>query len=71
MKVHFTEVFNVNSNGISPRIPVKIGGISMGPGVTFGGGVSFGNVNLGQHINHYLEVEKMLDGVIEIKGIYN
>lgn len=71
MKVHFNELFSVENGMVQPKTPVHINGITMSPGVSFGGGVSLGGVDLTQFINKYIEVEKMADGVYDIKGFYN
>lgn len=65
----FSEIFNRNSGSISPRIPVRIGGVTLGPGVTFGKGVSFSGVDLSQYIDKDIAgfVE---NGVFIIKGFY-
>ncbi|MEQ8925978.1 MAG: hypothetical protein RLO81_09220 [Fulvivirga sp.] len=66
----FSDVFNVENGRITPRIPVQIGGITMGPGVSFSSGVSFSGVDLSKHVNHdiagYAE-----NGVFIIKGFYS
>ena len=68
-KYRFNDVFLVENGRISPRIPVRIGGVTMGPGVSFGGGVSFSGINLSQYIKKdiagYIE-----NGVFIIKGFY-
>ena len=68
-RYRFNDVFIVNNNMISPRIPVQIGGITMGPGVTFEGGVFFSGVDLSQQIGRDIDgyVE---NGVFVIKGFY-
>ena len=71
MKIHFKDIFSVTPNGISPRTPMRIRGVVIGPGITFGGGVSFGGINLGQYVNNYLEIEQTSDGLVELIGIYN
>jgi len=54
--VKYEQVFNINSNKtISPRIPVRIGGVTMGPGVSFGSGVAIGGVNLFDFINRNIQ----------------
>lgn len=66
----FNDVFHVENGRISPRIPVQIGGVTMGPGVSFGRGVSFSGVDLSQHVGKdiagYIE-----NGVFIIKGFYS
>lgn len=66
----YHDVFQINTNGsISPRVPVSIGGISMGPGVSFGNGVFFSGINLANFVNNdiqgYIE-----NGVLIITGFY-
>ena len=54
--VQYRQIFNVYPNGmITPRIPVRIGGVTMGPGVRFGGGVLVGGVNLHAYSNRNIE----------------
>ncbi len=69
-RFRYNEVFHVESGRISPRIPIQIGGVTMGPGVSFGGGVMFSGVNLAEHvgkdISGYIE-----NGVLIIKGFYS
>jgi hypothetical protein len=69
-KYRFYDVFLVQNGRISPRIPVKIGGVTMGPGVSFGGGVSFSGVDLSQYLGKdiagYIE-----NGIFIIKGFYS
>ena len=58
VRVSFWSVFNRNADGsITPKVPVTIGGISMGPGVSFGGGVSFSGVDLAALAGRDLEAE--------------
>ena len=65
----FSDIFNVDRGRISPRIPIRIGGVTMGPGVSFGGGVSFSGIDLSQYVGKdiagYVE-----NGVFIIKGFY-
>lgn len=69
MRMHFSELFNIQNGAIVPRFPISIGGVTMTPGVSFGGGVSFSGVDLSQHTNSYFNVE-VQNGVHVIKGIY-
>lgn len=71
MKVHFSELFSVQDGMVQPKTPVHINGVTMGPGVFSGAGVSFGGVDLTQFIGRHLEVERMSNGVYDIKGYYN
>lgn len=70
MRVSFDEVFRSNPNGsFTLKVLVIIGGVSMGPGVAFTPGVSFFGIDITQYAGHDLDVEKLPDGSIEIKGI--
>ncbi len=72
MRMSFDELFQRNADGmISPRVPVHINGVTMGPGPGSGGGVSFGGVDLPQFMGKDLDVEVREDGVHVIKGAYN
>lgn len=72
MKVNFSELFNVSNGMITPKTAIRIGGVTMNPGVSFnaGGGVSFGGVDLSQYIGKVLEVNRTSDNVYEITGYY-
>ena len=71
MRVPFSQVFTQNQDGTyTPKLRVKIGGVTMGQGVSFSSGVSFAGVDLAQHASKDLEVEQYADGTVEIKGFY-
>lgn len=71
MRVSFDQVFQTNPNGsITPRCGVRIGGVTMGPGVTFTRGVSFSGVDIANYEGHDLEVEKQEDGTVVINSVY-
>jgi len=71
MRVKYSEVFEQNSNGsFTPRVVVRIGGVTMGPGVAFSQGVSFSVIDIAKLARKDLEVEQYPDGVVEIKGVY-
>lgn len=54
--VRYDQVFTVNPNNtITPKLPVRIGGVTMGPGVSFGAGVFIGGVNLFDYRGRELE----------------
>lgn len=69
MRINFSQLFNINNGAISPKVPIQIGGVTMGNGVSFGGGVRFSGVDLFQHIGKDFEVEEV-NGVYILKGIY-
>lgn len=56
---------------ISPKVPIHVNGITMGPGVGFGGGVSFGGVDFTSFVGKYLEVNvDHVNQVNIIVGVY-
>jgi len=70
-RFRYVDIFKVELDGrISPRIPVRIGGITMGPGVSFGGEVISSGVDLAKHLGKdiagYVE-----NGVLVITGFYS
>ena len=69
MRMHFSELFDIQGGAIVPRFPINIGGVIMTPGVSFGSGVSFSGIDLSQHTNSDFDVE-VQDGVHIIKGIF-
>ena len=72
MRMSFDELFQRNADGmISPRVPVHIGGVAMGPGVAIGGGESIDGVDLSQFVGRDFDVEVREDGVRMIEGVYN
>lgn len=71
MRVRFSDLFSIEGGAIAPKTAIHINGITMTPGISFGGGVSFGGLDLTQHIGQDVEVERMPDGVYDIKGFYN
>jgi len=71
MRVSFDEVFQTSPDGaITPKATVTIGGVTMGPGVTFTRGVVFSGVDIANYEGHDLEVEKQADGAVVINGVY-
>ncbi len=71
MRMTFDELFKPSTNGrISPRVRVRIGGVTMGPGAGFGGGVAIGGLNLIDLVGRDFDVE-VQGGVHVIKGVYN
>jgi hypothetical protein len=54
--VKFDQVFGINANHtISPKLPVRVGGVSMTIGVRIGNGVFIGGINLFDYKDHELE----------------
>lgn len=70
MRVRFDQVFDVVNGRIRPKGKVKIGGITMAPGVSMRSGVMVSGIDLTQHVGKDLDVEQHPDGTIEIKGIF-
>jgi hypothetical protein len=71
MRVPFDTVFHDNGNGsYSPRSVIRIGGITMSPGVSFTSGVSFSNFNIAEYAGRDLEIIQHADGSVELKGAY-
>lgn len=68
-RVRFSEVFLIQNGMISPRVPVYINGITMGPGVGFGAGVSFGGFDIASIAGKDLDVE-VRDGVVHLMGYF-
>lgn len=70
MRVSFYEIFDVNRNELTPKVPIHLGGIKRDRGVSFSDRESFGDDEILQHIGNDLEVEKRPDGVNNILKIY-
>ena len=69
-RMSFYQLFSVvPGGGVSPRVPVHINGVTMGPGVTFGPGVYFGGVELASLEGKDFEVE-IQKGVHIVKGVF-
>ena len=73
MRVKFTEVFQVNPDGmIMPKLRVQIGGVSMGPGVAFGGRVYRLVELIWRHSRgKTFRLIEIPDGTVILKGSYN
>ena len=71
MRVRFEEIFKENPNGsISPKTTIRIGGVTLSPGVSFSKGVSFGGVDFFDYYGMDLEVDQEKT-IIIVKGFYN
>jgi hypothetical protein len=69
-KVNFDTIFIRHEDGsIEPKQRLRIGGVTLGPGVKFNKGVSFSGVDFTQFIGNDFEVETDGD-ILVIKGIY-
>jgi hypothetical protein len=72
VRVHFEDVFVVTADGsFSPKVPVDINGVQMGPGVVFGGGVQFGGFALSQAAGHDLGVRRLPNGFVQLVKYYS
>lgn len=71
-RLNFDSVFTVHDDGaVEPRQRIRVGGVTLGPGVRFTRGVSIGGIDFTQFIDRELEVETDKDtGIIIITGIY-
>lgn len=69
-RVSFESVFRRHPDGsLEPRQRLRIGGVTIGPGVRFSRGTAFGGVDLTLYVGNDLDIET--DGnVAVIKGIY-
>lgn len=69
-RVTFDSVFIKHPGGVlEPKQKIRVGGVTLGPGVKFSRGVAFGGVDFTQFAGRDLEVETDGD-VLVIKGIY-
>lgn len=69
-RVPFATIFRKNTDGsIEPVQPVRIGGVSLGPGVTLTKGQIIAGLDLSQYTNSDFQID-IQDGVLIIKGIY-
>ena len=74
MRVGFSTIFKRHPDGgIEPLRPVRIGGVTLGPGVRFTPGVRFGGVDLALYAGKDLEVEEGQDtvsSIVALRGAY-
>lgn len=69
-RVTFDSVFTKHEDGsLEPKQRIRIGGVSLGPGVRFSRGTSFAGVDFALFVGRDLDVEEE-GGVLVIKGIY-
>lgn len=68
----FTKYLNNDGTvaSIEPKQRIRIGGVTMGPGVKFSQGVAFGGIDLFQFLDKDLEVQVDSQGILVITGIY-
>lgn len=66
----FDGIFSRNEDGsFSPRQTIRVGGVTLAPGVRFISGVAFAGIDFTQYIGRDFEVQ-IDNGVIVITGIY-
>ncbi len=67
----FSELFTEYTDGsIEPKYRVRIGGVTIGPGMRFSGGVSFSGINIFLFKGKDFQIEKQGD-IFVIKGVYS
>ena len=70
MRVPFSTLFTVNEDGsLEPKVRIRMGGVTIGPGFKFTRGVNIAGLDLTQYVTHDLEVTQQ-DDVFIITGIY-
>lgn len=69
MRYNFNEIFKENPDGsLTPIRRIRIGGVELGPGVTFSRGAYFGGVDFTLFRGHRIEVNQEGD-VFIVQGI--
>lgn len=69
-KVPFDSIFNVATDGsVEPKQTIRIGGVTLGPGIKMIPGVSIAGIDIAAYKDHELEITTD-DGTIVITGIY-
>ena len=69
-RLPFDSIFLVREDGsIEPRQTVRIGGVTLSPGVKFSKGAIFGGIDLAMYVGRELEVATD-EGTAVITGIY-
>ncbi len=72
MRVAFNTIFQSNPNGsFTPKTAVRIGGVTMGTGVSFSPGVAFSGVDIAKYAGHDLDVDREPDGTVVIKAVFS
>lgn len=70
MRYRFEDIFQENrDSSLSPRQPIYVNGVTLGPGVAFNRGVAFGGIDFFNFRTYDIEAENE-NGVIKIKGFY-
>lgn len=70
MRYRFEKVFTFNPNGsISPIRAIRLGGVSLGPTVSFSRGAFFSGLDIFNFLNNDIEAEEK-EGILIIKGFY-
>lgn len=66
-RMAFSELFDVADGRIRTKVPIMIGGATMGPGVSFGCEVSVAGFELCKAVDHDLEVGRNDDVYVLVK----
>lgn len=68
---NFNQLFRINLDGsIEPMSPIRVGGVTFGPGVRFKRGTLFSGIDFTYFTGKDFVVVKHEDGTNEIQGIY-
>lgn len=71
IKMNFSDLFTEYPDGsIEPKHRIRIGGITIGPGMRFSGSVSFSGINIFLFKGRDFEVERQGE-ILVIKGVYS
>lgn len=70
MRYEFNQVFKENPDGtLSPLRQIRVGGVTLGPGLSFGPIAAFGGVNFHQFKGHVIEADDK-NGILVINAIF-
>jgi hypothetical protein len=70
MRYNFDEIFDENVDGsLTPRRTIRIGGATIGPGLTFRQGVNFSGIDFFQIRGRAIEANEEA-GILVIRGYY-
>lgn len=69
MKYQFDDIFDEKNGQLTPKVPIRVGGVQLGPGVSFSSGVTISGVNLYDYKKAAIEAQQE-NGHLAIKGFY-
>lgn len=70
-RLNFHRLFRTNVDGsFEPLERIRIAGVDIGPGVRFRRGVLFAGIDFTLFVDKDFEVERNIEGVYVISGIY-